>query len=74
MGNSFVRLVQNSHFDHIAMVVKFESDKDEIYLVEATGNMGVVYNTWSYLRDHVGQGKFWEKVVYRHVDFDRESE
>lgn len=61
----------SSHFDHVAMLLKFETDPDEVYLVEATGNQGVALNRWAYLRDHVGKGKFYDKVVFRHINFDR---
>ena len=53
------------------MVLKFESDPDEIFLVEATGNMGVSLNRWAFLREHVGHDKFYDKIVFRHVNFDR---
>ena len=70
-GSKVTRTFTNSYFDHVAMVLKFESEKDEVFLVEATGNMGVSLNRWLFLRDHVGRGKFYEKVVFRHIDFDR---
>jgi hypothetical protein len=53
------------------MVLKFETDPDEVYLVEATGNLGVSLNKWAYLKEHVGEGKFYKKMVMRHVNFDR---
>ena len=60
-----------SYFDHVAMVLKFETDPDEVYLVEATGNLGVSLNKWAFLKEHVGQGKFYKKMIVRHVNFDR---
>ena len=60
-----------SHFDHVAMCLKFESAADEVFLVEATGNMGVSLNRWEYLKPHIGHDKFYDKLVYRHVHFDR---
>ena len=42
-----------------------------MYLVEATGNLGVALNKWSYLREHIGVDKFYRKCVFRHIDFDR---
>ena len=60
-----------SHFDHVAMLLKFEADPDEVYLLEATGNAGVALNKWIYIRDHIGKGKFYDVAVYRHVKFDR---
>ena len=56
------------------MVLKFETDPDEVYLVEATGNLGVSLNKWVYLKEHVGEGKFYKKMVMRHVNFDRGDE
>lgn len=61
----------SSHFDHVAMLLKFETDPDEVYLVEATGNQGVALSRWAFLREHIGKGKFYDKVVFRHVNFDR---
>ena len=65
------RAVSRSYFDHVAMVLKFETDPDEVYLVEATGNLGVSLNKWTYLREHVGEGKFYKKMIMRHIEFDR---
>ena len=53
------------------MVLKFETAKDEVFLVEATGGVGVSLNRWDFLKRNVGQGKFYEKMVLRHIDFDR---
>ena len=53
------------------MVLKFQNDPNEVFMVEATGNMGVSLNRWDYLREHIGQGKFYEKLVIRHINFDR---
>ena len=70
-GSKITRTLTGSHFDHVAMVLKFETDPDEIYLVEATGNSGVSLNRWLFLKDHIGQDKFYQKVVFRHINFDR---
>lgn len=72
--SGLTRAYSKSHFDHVAMLLKFETDPDEVYLVEATGNNGVDINRWSFLKNHIGQGKFYDKVVYRHVDFDRSDD
>jgi len=40
-------------------------------LVESVGNLGVSLNRWKFLREHVGEGKFYQKLVHRHVNFDR---
>jgi hypothetical protein len=70
-GSKITRAFTGGYFDHVAMVLKFESDPNEIYFVEATGNMGVSLNSWSKLKEHVGPGKFYKKLIFRHVNFER---
>lgn len=71
LNSDFIRKITRGKFDHVAMILKFESEPGEVYLVDATGNRGVALNRWSFLRDHIGTGEFYEKVVFRHIDFDR---
>ena len=66
-----IRTLTSSQFDHIAMILKFETEEDEIFIVDASGNLGVSLNKWSGLRSHIGPGKFYERVIFRHIDFDR---
>jgi hypothetical protein len=47
IGSKITRTATQSNFDHIAMILKFESDSDEIYLIEATANRGVSLTKWS---------------------------
>ena len=54
------------------MILKFDSDMNEIYFIEATGNMGVSLNKWSNLKHIVGPDKFYRKVIFRHVSFLRD--
>jgi hypothetical protein len=68
---AITRTFTNSHFDHVGMVLKFETDPNEIYIVDATGNLGVSLNKWSFLRENVGHRKFYERVVFRHIKFNR---
>ena len=56
------------------MVLKFETDEDEIFIVDASGNNGVSLNKWSVLRNHIGEGKFYDRVIFRHVDFARNDQ
>lgn len=70
-GSKITRTFTGGYFDHVAMVLKFESDPNEVYYLEATGNMGVSLNRWGLLKEHVGPGKFYKKLIYRHVNFDR---
>ena len=41
--------------DHVAMILKFESDPHEVYFVEATSNRGVSISKWSGIRKFVGE-------------------
>jgi hypothetical protein len=63
-----------SKYDHVAMILKFESHPNEIFIVEATGNTGVSINKWSSLRKHIGVNKFYQKCVYRHLVLVRDQE
>ena len=56
------------------MLLKFEADPGEIYLLEATGNAGVALNKWLYIREHIGKDKFYEKAIFRHINCDRGDE
>lgn len=78
IGNSgnakLIRTLTGGNFDHVAMILKFEADQDDLYLVEATGNKGVALNKWEYLRPHIGESKFYKKVIFRHVHFNRHND
>lgn len=73
-ASSITRTYSGSHFDHVAMCLKFETDPSEVFLIEATGNMGVGINRWSSLKEHVGAKKFYDKCAFRHVDMERSDE
>ena len=72
-GSKITRSFTGSHFDHVAMILKFDTDPDEVYMVEATGQMGVALNKWTYLKEHIGRKKFYRKCIFRHVDFNRSN-
>jgi hypothetical protein len=54
------------------MVLKFETDPDEVYFVESTSNRGVSISRWSTVRKYLGD--FYEQVVLRHLDITRSDE
>ena len=70
---SITRTLTKSHFDHVAMILRLDLDPDEVYYVESTMNTGVRIASWSDLREHVGKDKFVEKIVLRHIDFNRDD-
>ena len=72
--SAVTRAFTRGFFDHVAMVLKFDQDENEVYFVEATGNHGVALNKWSNIKAHVGINKFYERIIFRHVDFERNDE
>jgi hypothetical protein len=51
------------------MALRFETDEEEVYYVEATSNSGVTISKWSGIRQFVGN--FYEHVVLRHLIIER---
>ena len=66
-GQFAIRAATSSEYDHVAMILKFDSDPNEVYLVEAVGNRGVTYNKWANIRKHIGTDKFYGKLVFRSI-------
>ena len=58
-----------SDSDHAAMVLKFGSDPDEVFFLEATSNHGVALKRWSGIKHALGS--FYSKIVIRHLNWDR---
>lgn len=54
------------------MVLKFESERDEIFLLDSTSSKGVGICRWTALREYVG--KFYEQVVYRKLSVERDED
>ena len=53
------------------MVLKFETDPNEVYLIDATGNNGVSLNKWTFLKEYIGADRFYSHAVFRHIEIDR---
>ena len=69
------RTVTGSLFDHVAMVLKFDLDPDEIFLLEATTGSGVSITRWSFINDDIGPiNKFYQKCIFRHIEFERSQD
>lgn len=51
------------------MVLKFGSEPDEVFFVEATSNMGVALKRYSGMKHTIGD--FYKKIVIRHLDWER---
>jgi hypothetical protein len=54
------------------MVLKFETDPDEVYLVDATSTRGVSITKWSIIRKFVGD--FYEQIILRHLETERTND
>ena len=54
------------------MVLKFGSEPNEVFFLEATGNAGVTLKRFSGMRHVIGS--FYKKVVLRHLDWERPDE
>ena len=67
-----------AEFDHVAMIIKNlggdNEDDETIYVLEALGNTGVRLTDWETCRNKLGEGKIFERIVYRHVEFDRNEQ
>ena len=47
--------IKQVFIDHVAMILKFESDPNEVYFVESTSNRGVSVSKWSSIKKFVGE-------------------
>lgn len=54
------------------MVLKFGSEPNEVFFIEATSNCGVALKRWSGMRHALGT--FYTKIALRHLDFERPDE
>lgn len=68
-GGRLIRTYTNAEFDHAAMVLKFGSDPNEVFFMEATSNQGVSLKRFSGMKQAIGT--FYRKVVIRHLEWDR---
>jgi hypothetical protein len=77
-GNSInskvIRTVTAGRYDHVAMILKFESAPEQVYLIEATGNRGVSLNRFDFIRDFIGKKKFYQTLMYRQAKYERNDE
>ena len=55
--------------DHAALVLKFDSEPNEVYLIEATSNRGVQLKKWREIKHNLGS--FYEKIAHRHLEWER---
>ena len=51
------------------MVLKFGSEPENIFFIEATGNQGVTLKRFADMKHAIGS--FYRKIAIRHLDFER---
>ena len=51
------------------MVLKFGSEPDDMFFMEATSNQGVTLKRFSAMKHTIGS--FYRKIVIRHLEWDR---
>ena len=66
-----IRAYSKSDFDHVGMCVKFASDPEEIYILEATHSAGVHFVKFSAMIPYLGD--YYDKLCVRHLGFEREE-
>lgn len=61
-----------SSYDHVGMVLKFDTYPDDVFILESTSNLGVHLTRFSFqMRSY---GTFYKKMMYRKLDFDYSEE
>ena len=58
-----IRTYSGSEWDHVGMCIKFDSEPDEMFILEATGNLGVHFKRFSNTLKHLGT--FYNKLALR---------
>lgn len=79
LGARITRTLTSSNFDHVAMILKFEQENDEIFVIDATSGAGVAIQRWSTLRDYLHGinaqvPQYYEQIVHRHLEGERSDE
>ena len=65
LGSWITRTFTNSHFDHVAVLLRFGDSVKDLYLFEAVGERGVRLASWINTRSELYPGGFFEKIVTR---------
>lgn len=68
-GGRIIRTYTGSEFDHAALVLKFGSEPEDVFFLEATSNQGVTLKRFSGMKFTIGS--FYTKIVLRHLDWER---
>ena len=73
-ATALTRTLTFSEFDHVGIIIRIDGLND-VYIMEALGGpTGVRLSKWSLLEKDVGKDKFYKRIVFRHVNFNRTPE
>lgn len=73
-GSWITRAFTASHFDHIAICLRFGDTVRDLYILEAVGDRGVRMTSWLNLRTELYVGGFFDKIVTRKLIYEMTSE
>jgi hypothetical protein len=54
IGTWITRTFTKSHFDHVALILRFGNNVEDLYLLEAVGDSGVRMVSWISARFYLG--------------------
>ena len=73
-GSWITRAFTNSHFDHVAIILRFGETIKDLYILEAVGDRGVRMTSWINLRTELYAGGFFDKICTRKLIYEMTSE
>ena len=73
-GSWITRAFTNSHFDHIAIILRFGETVKDLYILEAVGDRGVRITSWLNIRTELRVGGFFDKIVTRKLLYEMTNE
>ena len=74
MGPNLTRAFTGSHFDHVAIVMRFGDHVKDLYILEAVGETGVRLASWVNIRNELYDRGFYEKLITRKLIFNMTTE
>jgi len=70
LGAWVTRALTNSHYDHVAIILRFGDQVRDLYILEAVGDRGVRITSWINLRSELYVNGFFEKIATRKLMYE----
>jgi hypothetical protein len=74
LGSWITRAVTKSHFDHVAVILRFGESLKDLYILEAVGEKGVRLASWLNIRTELYHNGFFDKIVTRKLVLNMTTE